>query len=325
MIVRIFKTNQVYIYAFIPLVLIALRWPVFFEPAPFTPSGQLPFLADFFSWLSNYPWLSVMLSAFVITYQAYLLSEMINEHRLVPYSSNLTAFILAISYAVFAPQAWLSPVILSNLFSVMALKRILNIYHQGEIRGTIFRAGIFIGLAAVFYLPSTFLMLILFYDLYVIRSFNWREFTIPIVGWLAPFIYLFAWYFIKSETDIFWNYFIEPKTFLAFLEFLPLNWLAGTVALVLIIASFIYLLLSVNKRTVRENNLFKVISLALIISMLLSFLYANDFMSANAMIWPYSAVLLTYFVLGIERNWLRESLMYLLVLSIVGRDIFNAI
>ena len=132
MIVKIFRTNQVYIYAFIPLVLLILRWPVLIEDAPFTSSGQLPFMSDFFAWLSGYPFLSLILGMVAITYQAYELSELCNEHRLVPYSSNLTAFILAISYAVFAPHLWFSPGILANVFLVLSLRRILNILHQGD-------------------------------------------------------------------------------------------------------------------------------------------------------------------------------------------------
>ena len=323
MIVRIFKTNQVYIYAFIPLVLFALRWPVLVHDAPFSPAGQLPFLTQFFAWLSTVPVYSLLLGVICITYQAYVLSELCNEHRLLPFSSNLTAFLLAISYSVFAHHNWFSPVIFSNLFSVLALKRILNIYQQGDIQGNLFRASLYISLASIFYLPASFMMLVIFYDLYTIRTFNWREYVIPLIGFLNPLIYLWAYFFLRQETDIFFNYFIEPKTFLSILNFNFLNWSASLIMLLILLFSLVFLLTTNSKRTVRQNNLFKVISATLFLSILLSILYSKDFMSASALIWPSLSIIVTYFVVQIERSWIREGIMYLLLFSIVARDFVN--
>jgi len=323
MIVKIFKSNQIYVYAFIPLVLVALRWPTLTGPPPFTPSGQLPFLQDFFAWLSDYPWLSLLLGVVTITYQAYLISEIANEHRLLHYSSNLAAFILAISYSVFAPQDWFSPVILANLFSVLALKRITGIVHQGGIHGTLFRVGVYISLASLIYLPSVFMMLILFYDLAIIRTFKWREYAIPVIGLFTPFIYFLIYYYLSAETEIFINYFIEPKTFLSILEFKFINWIPSIITSIIVVMSLGYLISSGQKRTVRENNVFKVIVITFLVSLLLSFVYSKDFMSATALMWPSATLLMSYFLLGLNRKWIQEGLVYILLLSIVFRDIIT--
>lgn len=321
MILRIFKTNQLYIYAFIPLLVLVLRWPVFFRDAPFTPSGQLPFFSDFFAWLSIYPWLSVILSAVAISYQAYLISEMMNEHRLLPYSSNLAAFVLTINYSFLAPQAWFSPIILSNIFVVLSLRRILSIFHQGKIYGNLFRAGIFIGIGSLIYLPSSFMLIILIYDLYLIRTFQWREYVIPSLGFIVPYIYLLSYYYLRSESDIFLNYFIEPKTFLTFTDYGLFNWLPLLAGVLLICSSILYLILSGSRRTVRENNLFKVIIAMLIITVILCVIYSNDIMSATALLWPAASILIAYFLLGIRRKIISESIGYILIIAIILRDL----
>ena len=325
MIVRLFKTNQIYIYAFIPLVLLALRWPVLYGEPPFTPSGQLPLLSDFFAWLSDYHFLSLFLGIIAISYQAYELSEVSNEHRLVHYSSNLVAFVLAICYAIFIPHLWFSPVIMANVFVILSLKRILNIIHQGNIYGNLFRIGIYIGLASLLYLPSIFMLLILFYDLAIIRSFKWREYFIPLVGLITPYVYVLSYYFLNDQSEIFFNYFIEPKTFLSFLEMIWINWLPSIILAAILFASFAYLISSGNKRTVRENNLFKVITATMGLSLLLSVIFSKDFMSATVMMWPSVSLIITYFLLGLERNWLRESLVYLLLVAIIARDILGVL
>lgn len=323
MIVRLFKTNQVYIFAFIPLVLLFLRWPVLAGDAPFTSSGQLPFLTDFFAWLSLHAWLSLILSIVAITYQAYVLADIANEHRLLPYSSNLYALILALFYSVFSPQDWFSPAIFANVFSVLALRLIMDIFHQGGIQGNLFRAGIYIGLASMLYLPSTFMLLILFYDLAIIRTFHWREYVIPVLGMILVYLYLLAYFFLRSETEIVVNYFMEPKTFLSFLDFNLLNWLPALVVVMMSIMSFIYLLTTGSKRTVRQNNLFKVIGINFILTLILSLIYSKDFMSASTLIWPSLTVVVTYYLLGIKKKWMLESIVYLLIISIIARDILS--
>jgi hypothetical protein len=323
MIVRIFKTNQVYIFAFIPLVLLLLRWPALIGEAPFTSSGQLPFLTDFFAWLSGYAWLSLLLSIVAITYQAYILSDIANEHRLLPYSSNLYALILALLYSVFSPQDWFSPAIFANVFSVLALKRIMDIFHQGGIQGNLFRAGIYIGIASILYLPSTFMLLILFYDLAIIRTFHWREYVIPVLGILLVYIYLLAYFFLRTETEIMANYFMEPKTFLTFLDFKLINWMPAMVVIIITALSFIFLLTTGSKRTVRQNNLFKVVGITFVMTFALSMIYSKDFMSATTLIWPSLTMVTTYYLLGIKKKWMVESLVYLLVISILFRDLWT--
>ena len=321
MIVRIFKTNQVYIFAFIPLVLLALRWPVLLQPAPFTSSGQLPLLTDFFAWLSNYSWLSLLLGIMAVTFQSYVLADIGNEHRLVAYSSNLHALIIALFYSVFLSHNWFTPALLADVFIVLGLKVTLDIFHQGEIRGKLFRAGIYIGMASVFYLPSSFMLLILFYDLAIIRTFSWREYVIPLLGMILVYFYLLSFYMLSGKVEVVFNYFIEPKTFLPFLEFNFINWLAASVTLFIALLAFFYLLTTGQKRTVRQNNLFKVISMTFVFALLLSFIYSGDFMSAVTLIWPSLTLVVTYYLLGINKKWQQEVLVYLLVLSILLRDV----
>lgn len=322
MIVRIFKTNQVYIFAFIPLVVLALRWPTLFGEAPFNPSGQLPFLTDFFAWLSRHAWLSLLLTTAAITFQGFWVSWTANEHRLFPYISNLPSFILVICYSVLTPLSWFSPVIFANIFLVLALKRIADSYQKGEIKTHLFRAGVYIALASILYLPSMYMLLILFYGLAIFRPFKWREYVMPVAGILAVYFWLFSYYFLREETDIFFNYFIEPKTFLMIFAWKLANWLPAIVMGLLIVASMVYLITSGSKRNVRENNLYKVISAMFAVSVALCLIFIRDLVSISALLWPSLSILLTHYLLNIGRNWIREGMVYILIVSIVLRAVF---
>ena len=168
------------------------------------------------------------------------------------------------------------------------------------------------------------MILIVYYGLGIIRTFNWREFAIPIIGLITPNIYVMAYYYFNGEAEVFFNYFIEPKTFLTFLEFNWVNWLPGMIISIWALFSVFYLLTSGRKRTVRENNLYKIIGATLVMAVFLGLIFHKDFMSASGLVWPALALILTYQTLGISRRWIQEGIFYLLLMAILSRDILHA-
>ena len=68
-------------------------------------------------------------------------------------------------------------------------------YGQKEPYRLLYKLGFLLGLASFFYLPVYLFMLYAFIVLFVLRFFNWREFVIPIVGFLTLYFFLAVWYF----------------------------------------------------------------------------------------------------------------------------------
>lgn len=325
MIVRIFSTNRIFIIAFIPLVLILLRFSTFIQPFDVSTEGMLPWCSDIFRFLEHQAVLSHLLSAILITIQAYFLARISDDERLFERTSNLPAFVLALSYSALPEFHVLSPALVANVFLVLALRRILQIYNQASVRALVFRAGFYIGLASLFYKPSAAMYILLVYQLNTFRTFNWREMVIPLLALLVPLFYLSSWYYLTGEMNVFRDWMFTHVAFLTFSDFQFWSWPAFALFLFLTGMAFFHLLSTGSRRTIRLNNLYKVLSASALIFLLMLLTRPPDVYSVFLLTLPSLCVIQSNYILGIRRNWLRELLAYALVLSIIGREILRLI
>ena len=132
-------------------------------------------------------------------------------------------------------------------------------------------------------------------------------------------------YFLRGESDIFFNYFIEIKTFLSFLEFEIINWTPCIIMIIISAFALSNLYITNHKRTVRENGLYKVIVVTFILSIILSLVFSKDFMSASGLIWPSLNIILVQYLLGMKRKWIQEGLIYILLTAIIVRDLMSVL
>jgi len=321
MITRIFSTNRVFIFAFLPIVLFILRGMSVFHPPPVRISGQLPWIADLFTFFNEAPALNLVFTVGLITIQAYYLARICDEQRLFQHSSNLPGFILAINYSLFMAFNYLSPALVANLFLILSLQRMMTVYNQAYVVPILFRAGLYIGLAAVFYKPAFFFYVIIFYQLIVSRTYNWREHLIPFLAMILPGIYLYSYYFLIDDhtTMIYWliyeqNYFIGEQTGY-------IQWLFPGIAVLLAIIALGHLLSTSLKRTSRINNLYKVVFATMALVFILAFFFSNDVHSSLMLCLPAVSIFQANYFLGIRKNWIREAMVYLIIGIIILREL----
>jgi hypothetical protein len=60
----------------------------------------------------------------------------------------------------------------------------------------------FIALASLFYFPAIFFFFIIWIALILLRSFNLREWFVPVLGVLFPYLFVFAYYFMADQHSV---------------------------------------------------------------------------------------------------------------------------
>lgn len=321
MITRVFSTNRVYIFAFIPIVLLILRAGSVFNAPPVLESGQLPWISELFSYANQIPGLNLILTVVIITIQSYYLARICDQQHLFQHSSNLPGFILAINYSLFYAHHYLSPVLVANLFLILALQRILSVYNQATVAPVLFRAGLYIGIAAVFYKPSMFFFLIITYQLVVFRTFNWREHLVPFLAMIIPVLYLYSYYFLLDDNTSMYNWLILEQGFFIWDNSGVLFWLAPIAALLMTLMALAYIFSTSLKRTIRINNLYKVLFITFALSGLLILVFQKDIYSVLMLCLPALSIMQAYYLLGVNKSWVRESMVYLLIGFILIREL----
>jgi hypothetical protein len=126
---------------------------------------------------------SIIIGAFFINFIA------INQEI-----TSKTNYLPAFLYILFAFSATTSrhiePILIANLFVLPAIYFIASAYRQDAGLSSIFKAGFLLGISSFFYSYYMLLFPIAMIALLILRSFNWREWVILIIGLMLP-IYIY--------------------------------------------------------------------------------------------------------------------------------------
>ena len=122
------------------------------------------------------------LSAFLILVGAYLTNSVFNKHEFF----NVPVFVPALVYSLLATTLAIIqlsvPVLLANLFVLFGLNNHLKIFNQPRVLAEYFESGFWYGLGAVCFPPYLILVLGIWVGTAATRSFNWREYILPVIA-----------------------------------------------------------------------------------------------------------------------------------------------
>ncbi len=80
----------------------------------------------------------------------------------------------------------ISPVAVFSFFLLFSLNKIFNTYRANHSLSSYFEAAFLIGLGSFFWLPGLIFFFPVVAGLAIFRPFNWREWTVAIIGFITP-------------------------------------------------------------------------------------------------------------------------------------------
>ena len=145
--------------------------------------------------LMNSPLLSVALAIILIILQAFLLNNVYRSNGFFGRDNMLPAIIMMLAYSWSSDYQTLHALLPATLFVIIALHSIMRMYGQHAAYQQLFVASFATGLAALFYIPLAYLLLMLWFTLITYRVSSWREYAVSIIGYGLPFVYYVSWLF----------------------------------------------------------------------------------------------------------------------------------
>lgn len=113
-----------------------------------------------------------------------------NKNEIISKENFLPAlFYFIISYSAIVSNQ-LQPLLISNIFIILSLHFLFNSYRTDNALSDLFNVGLLFSLASCFYTYYVFIIPLGIIALYILKSFNWREWLCFLFGVLAP-LYLF--------------------------------------------------------------------------------------------------------------------------------------
>ncbi len=129
---------------------------------------------------------------------------MINFLTITQEIASKTNYLPAFLYILFGFSAsvngTIEPVLIANLCLLPALFFIINAYREENVLSPFFNAGLFLGLSTFFYTFYVFLFPVVFIALMIMRSFNWREWLMLLIGILSPLYLYTAICYLENES-----------------------------------------------------------------------------------------------------------------------------
>ncbi|MFA6924525.1 MAG: DUF6427 family protein [Bacteroidales bacterium] len=202
---KFFSSSHTITLIFIPLVAIILFLLSFAQPAEINTSGAMPFFEILAGFINSFKIVSMLTGIILIISQALIINNIATNLEFIK-NSYLTAFIYILLLCSNNTFINFNPVIIANLFILLALNSTLLFYEKEEKSDkNIFNSSFFISIASLFYFPSAFILPVAFISLIILRSTNLRELFILFSGFLLPYCFVLTYYFWFDKLDYFFT------------------------------------------------------------------------------------------------------------------------
>lgn len=328
MLLRFIQHNPAISILLVPVGMIVFWIYTFFHPVIPVTEHAAPLYKLLIMGIKTYPFLIIILSMLLIFCEAMLLNNIAEKNAVVGNSAYLPALLYIILMSLQPEMFSLHPIIIANLFLLLALRKLMQTYRKETAYSETFETGLFISVAALFYIPSFVFILLLWTGLFIIRPFIWREWFISLIGFILPWLYLVFFYFWNNKLDmleyeaLYYTIITPRKVFNIFnFSFTEYSQLALLIVAVLFSAGrFIH---DLNKGAVQtRNNLMLLFYFFLFgfISVFLAPVYSIAYLSFLSI--PFSIIFSRY-LLHARRKWIAEILFLLLIVSVLANQFFQ--
>ena len=303
----------------LPLVLMVM-W-VFILPKPeiINTENAFPLFLYAFQIVRKSRIALIVISLLFVVLQAFFLTNVINKQGVLRDSSHLPALLYVVLMSCFPEQLSFNPLLFANFFIIVFLNSIFNFYRSDTAVFEVFNAGVFIGLASLFYWPCLFLFPLTMASLFVLRPFNIREWVVSFLGVLLPFLFygsVLFWLDMLSINSI--KSILEPLYSVQFSTAYNGTYIILTAILaIIIIASLWRFSRDLNNFSKLRARKFLAIIVWFFLFAALSYLVAskNTMIGLSFLAIPLSVIISNYFLS--LKNQLLAELVFLLLLAAV--------
>ena len=322
MILRLLKTNQAYHFILIPIVVTALWirsliFPEFFQF--YQGENSMVLYQPIHQLLGNSAFTNNVLAMIFVILLSFAVLNLNTTFAFIRIRTFLPSniFVLIISGILFMHT--LHPVYFGLLFLILATSRIFQSYEKPKIHSNAVDAGLLIGIGSLFYLNLIFYFPIIWIGFSIIRKRpEWRNYVLPIVGVAIPWLFSYSYYFIFSDTSLFYE--AISQNFLAknsiLNENVTLLVYVGFLVVLTLLSSF-FLMGQYDEKKISTRKYFQIFFFIFFISIIL--LLAVPAVSQEILVimaLPLTCLISNYLIFMKQKFWGNVMLYVLLALVI---------
>lgn len=186
----------------------------------------------------------------------------------------LPAVVYIIMVSIFTTLRNLNPALISSLFLIVSLRRIVSAYRREGTAYCFYDATLIIGLGSMFYFNLIWFGFLAFVGVALFRSVNIRELIYSLAGLITPYILLAGIYYVTGhdmgEVVVQFRAMITTETWSY--EWSRLLVITGLLVLVSLLISLFHLISVFNSKKIRSRKVFSLIIWLVLITIPVYFL-----------------------------------------------------
>jgi len=318
-VINLFKSSRPYVLGLIPVIALSFwSYSIYVGTLPIVEQA-MPLYYAVIILLSDLPVIANIVAVALIVLEALMLNNILEKHQVLSEKTKVPALIYTLLMCSCPPLLVLHPVLFANFFLILLLDRIFLTYRSDVVLTNVYDAGLLIGIATVFFLPSIMFLPFYIISLSILRPFNARECILSFIGFLTPMLFVVVNFYWTGELADFWRSMrissLDTFTF-------ELDWMILFLPLLLI--TFIISMIGarsyieeMNSRVVKVTKMYLVFIWFFVFA-LLSLMMAPSLSAAYfSVVFIALAVYLANFFVSFRRKKLAEFILFLLIATIL--------
>lgn len=260
-------------------------------------------------------WVYSMLAVLLTTYQSLVFNDFLRARKAFRESTYVPALIFVLLSSFSFDFYTLSPVLLALTWILLAFR---NAFHkiEGTLRDTqILRTGVYLGIAALFYLPALVFVVPAFYAYMLFARLSPRRALLLLYGTLLPFLVAITYFYTVGTSSGFIDQYL-----LAFNSLANHHYVSGLSLLVIMAVALVFFVLALYKLTqyrrftIQQTQLQQVMFVN-VIAALASILFVRELAPFHLLLFvPSLAFFITHYLFIIRRVLWAEIATILLAI-----------
>lgn len=251
---------------------------------------------------------------FVALLSVFIFEFFVSRNSLTKKNSyNIVLFVL---FFAILPQTIInSRIVFANFFVLLALRRIISLRTQKDIKKKLFDAAFWIALASVFYFWSAVFLILVFAALLIYGITDVKNYVIPVIG-IATVAVILMSYFIIMDIDML-EFTLTRFDFS--LDFTNLNSkqiiIGATLLLSFGLWSLFYYIKNLRSQMKSYRPSFTLVILAAILGLLIVVVSPSKDGSEFIFMFAPLSIIITNYLEVVTEKWFKETLLWVFVLT----------
>ncbi|RLD28166.1 MAG: hypothetical protein DRI75_07575 [Bacteroidetes bacterium] len=250
----------------------------------------------------------------VVLASIFVLDFFVSKNSLTKRSSY-KILLFSLFIAILPVTIQIDNVLISNLFVLLAIRRIISLRSNKDVKKKLFDAAFWIGIASLFYFWAILFFILVFAALFFYSINNFKNWIIPFIGLLTVIIIIISYSIIESNQFTDFNNYLDAISF----DFATYNVLGLIIGITILTSlglwTLFFYIRNLKNKIKRQRPSHILIIVALLISVANVLIVPNKNGSEYIFMFAPLSIIMANYIESIKEKWFAELFVWILILT----------